>query len=156
MYLDHVVNRKLEQSGASLSDVFLPKNEVFKKLVSKIDSREIDFDRDLARIKDIFDGFNNEVTTIDPTLTQLVDAEKKKTEKSVNKIVKKGNRAILRKHKEIDNKVSSWFDTLNPSGGIQERTLNYLHFAIDNPEFLSEVATQLDPFDLRYHVITGN
>ncbi len=155
LYIDHVAKRKMEQSGAETADALMSRNEIFKKLVSLKESGEVKFDKELEAINKFFDEFNTIASGLDPTLSQLVEAEKKRTGKSVDKIAQKANRAIRRQHKDLENQVGAWFDALNPGGGIQERTLNFLHFAIDNPDFIRMIAPELSPFDLRYHVITN-
>ena len=154
LYIDHVTYRKIEKTGAEIEDVLLNVSDLLKKIVSQ-ESGEVQFNSEWASIQTLYDKINKELTSIDPTLNQMVDAEKKKVEKSIEKIAKKGNRAILRKHTDLRNQVLSWYNDLHPGGAIQERTLNFLHFQIDDPSFLSMIAEQINPFDLRYHVITN-
>ena len=45
-------------------------------------------------------------------------------------------------------------DALFPNGSLQERTDNFLNFYQKDNAFISKLMMYLDPFDLRFHILT--
>lgn len=152
LVIDPVAQRKMEVTGSSSLDVFKTPDELIKAKVETA-HENVRFSKEERAIKELFTRLKTEVVEIDPTLEALVEAEKKRSLNRIRKIEDKSNKAILRKHRDFQNQVESWHSMLFPNGSIQERTINFLQFAIDRPDFVDQLLNALDPLDLRYHLL---
>jgi len=101
----------------------------------------------------IFSRLESKASKVDVSLEKLVRAELSRAMKGISRIADKMNKAEKRHHADLVRQIDDWHEMLNPNGRDQERTLNFLNFQLEDPEFLSKIKTALDPFDLRYHVV---
>ena len=65
---------------------------------------------------------------------------------------------MLRAEKRLQSdrlrQIDAIKDNLFPSGGLQERTDNFLNFYPADPEFIKKLLLHLDPFDFRFNVLS--
>ena len=90
---------------------------------------------------------------VDQSLEGFVQAERAKALKSLENIEKRIIRSEEQKQSVSLNQIQNLKDKLFPQGGLQERTDNFLNFYINQPEFLNDIKTLLDPFDFRFNII---
>ncbi len=156
LYINNVVARKMDKTGANSADVFLKEQELIHKLVTNVAKKEFTIDNEMETMDSLYKKINKQVIKLDPTLERFVNAEAKRAENSLKKIEKKAARAIVRQNEDLTKQIDSWYGMVYPNGSLQERTDNFLNFYIDDPEFIAKIIHSLDPLDLRYLVITEN
>ena len=154
LYINHVMDRKMKKSGAQLSDVFTPKHEFLKRRIKELSDKDLAVSEEGEQLSSVFEKLQSKAKDVDVTLEPLVKAELARAGKAVERIGKKMVKAEKRYHEDVIRQTDEWHDQLFPNGGDQERTLNYLNFQLEDPTFVEKVKKSLEPFDLRYHVIT--
>ena len=68
-------------------------------------------------------------------------------------IQKRLKKATEQKEEVKINQLRGILDKLFPNGNPQEREDNFLSFYINNPGFIDDLISTLDPFSLRYNVL---
>jgi uncharacterized protein YllA (UPF0747 family) len=63
-------------------------------------------------------------------------------------------KAEKRRHEDKLKQIEAVKNALFPHGSLQERTDNFLNFYQRNPDFIRELAQQLQPFDFSFNVLT--
>ncbi|MFV1985516.1 MAG: bacillithiol biosynthesis cysteine-adding enzyme BshC, partial [Thiohalomonadales bacterium] len=101
LYINHVVARKMDKTGANTPDVFLNEQELIHKLVSNVAKNGFTVDKEKAKVAGLFAEVHKQVLKLDPTLEKLVMAEAKRAENSLGKIEKKAVRAIVRQNEDL-------------------------------------------------------
>ena len=80
--------------------------------------------------------------------------EKTKALKRIEHLSKKLRKAEERKLSDAIGQIKSVKENLFPNGSLQERYDNFLNFVINDEEFLNKTQAVLNPFDLRFLIIT--
>jgi len=153
LFVDHVANRKLQKTGAGPDDLFTPRHKFQKKRIAELSKHDLDMSTEGEEATMIFTRLESKASKVDVTLGKLVRAELSRAMKGINRIAEKMSKAEKRHHTDLVNQIDNWHEMLYPNGKDQERTLNFLNFQVEDPEFLSKIKSALDPFDLRYHVV---
>ncbi len=113
----------------------------------------IGLESELKIMEELFDSVRNKSKAVDQSLEGFVQAEKTKAMKSLDNIGKRFKKSEEQKQSVALNQIQNLKDKLFPHGSLQERTDNFLNFAINNPEFINNIKKTLDPFDLRFNII---
>ena len=91
---------------------------------------------------------------LDKSLEGFVMSEYKKVEKSVENIQKRLKKAEEQKEEVSIKQIENILEKLFPGGNPQEREDNFLNFYINNPNFIQELIDALNPFELKYNILT--
>jgi bacillithiol biosynthesis cysteine-adding enzyme BshC len=153
LYIDHVASRKLGKTGLKVSDLFDPINDLIERHVKGTSDKDIEFTSEQDTIRKIFGDIQKKATNVDSTLEKMVKAETQRVFNSLDKIEKKVIKAEKRHHDDHIGQLEDLKSTLFPGGGPQERSMNFLNFYLEDPEFIKNIKASLSSFDLRYHVI---
>ena len=81
-------------------------------------------------------------------------SEYKKTEKGVENIQKRLKKAEEQKQEVGIKQLEGIMEKLFPNGNPQEREDNFLNFYVNNPNFIEDLIELLDPFELKYNILT--
>lgn len=146
--------KKLAKTGLEKKDLFKEKNFLFNHWVLKNTHHNLTLGKELKQIQALFDELKQRAQAIDSTLVQLVGAEGKRSEHSIEKIEKKLLKAEKRVHAEKLKQIEVIKDALFPGGGLQERVDNFLNFYQQDNAFIQKLLTHFDPFDFRMHFLS--
>lgn len=153
-----VISRSLSKKIAKIP---LRNEDLFKKFEDIKTSLLYDFSEPVHQLtqqyKDIekaFDAIGEKAALLDKSLEGMVISEHKKVEKSIHNIEKRLKKAEEQKEAVKLSQVQNVLSKLFPDGHPQEREENFLNFYINNTKFIDGLLEVLDPFDLRYNVIT--
>ncbi len=151
--ISHEINRKLSKTGLELKDFFEEKNYLFNHWVLKHAVRNLTVGSERAEIEKIFDDLGERASALDKSLAPFVAAERQRALNSLEKIERNLIRAEKRLHDDKFRQIEHVKDALFPSGGLQERTENFLAFYQQDPHFIQKLLDNFDPFDFRVHVV---
>ncbi|MBY0434768.1 MAG: bacillithiol biosynthesis cysteine-adding enzyme BshC [Cyclobacteriaceae bacterium] len=154
LVVDSATNRKMEKTGLTLEEFFEDKNLIFNHWVSKNSNHDLSLKNVMATANELMKSVQERSGGIDPTLQPMAAAEAARMMKGLEKIEKKMLRAEKRLHSDRLRQIEAVKDALFPSGGLQERTDNFLNFYQTDPGFVKKLLTHLEPFDFQFNVLT--
>lgn len=152
--LAKTICRKMEKLNLSNLELFDEFNDIKEKVLFSDREAAHDLDDQLTQIQHAFESIKNKAKNIDQSLEGFVISEFKKVEKSVENIQKRLKKAEEQKEEVKINQLKSIIDKLFPDGNPQEREDNFLNFYINNPSFIDELIDLLDPFVLKYNILS--
>jgi bacillithiol biosynthesis cysteine-adding enzyme BshC len=144
---------KWNKTGYSLSDMFKGKEYLLKDATLRESGHQVKLNGQKKALEVIFNQIKQQAATIDPTMSQHVEAQWAKTEKRLDIMEKKFIRAEKRHHTDLLRQIEEVLDTLFPGGGLQERHTNIMEFYQTNQAIIQELKDLLDPFDYSFNVI---
>lgn len=147
---------KIEKEGLSLTEIFEDEQGLIKRKVTENTQNELALNKDMERVNAVFDDVMKQAAQIDSTLEQLVAAERKRAQNSIDKIEKKLLKAEKRNQETLVNRIYAIKESLFPGGAPQERKDNFLNFYIPDNQFVDHCLEAFDAFDYRFHLISGN
>jgi bacillithiol biosynthesis cysteine-adding enzyme BshC len=154
MVIDHQVERKFQKLGLSYEELFEDKNFLFNDWTLKNANHKLGVGEERNVILETFEKLKEQAAAIDPTLGPFLGAEGKRALNSLEKIERKMLRAEKRLQSDKLRQIEQVKDSLFPNGSLQERTDNFLNFYQKDNAFISKLMMYLDPFDLRFHILT--
>lgn len=137
-----------------IKDVFSEFNLLKDKLLYSDGAPGHDLSEEINEVEKAFQSIKQKSGTIDKSLEGFIASEFKKVEKGIGNIQKRLKKAEEQKEEVKINQLQSILDKLFPNGNPQEREDNFLNFYINNPKFIDELIDQLDPFSLKYNILT--
>jgi bacillithiol synthase len=154
MVIEHPVERKFKKLGLSYEDLFEDKNFLFNDWTLKNANHKLGVGEERNIVLETFEKLKERAAAIDPTLAPFLGAEGKRALNSLEKIERKMLRAEKRLQSDKLRQIEQVKDALFPNGSLQERTDNFLNFYQKDNAFISKLMMYLDPFDLRFHILT--
>ncbi|UII33511.1 bacillithiol biosynthesis cysteine-adding enzyme BshC [Fulvivirga ulvae] len=147
------ISDKWEKTHLAIEDLFLDKDDLYKKAVKEHSSRDIHLNGQMEEILSQFEKIKAQAAEIDPTLAPHVEAQQVKTKRKLENIEKKFVRAEKRHQSDRLRQVEAVLDELFPNGSPQERVDNFLNFYQSDPSFIERLITYFEPFDYRFNVL---
>lgn len=154
MVIDHPLERKFQKLGLSYEELFEDKNFLFNDWTLKNANHKLGVGEERNLVLETFEKLKERAVAIDPTLGPFIGAEGKRALNSLEKIERKMLRAEKRLQSDKLRQIEQVKDALFPNGSLQERTDNFLNFYQKDHAFISKLMMYLDPFDLRFHILT--
>lgn len=154
MVVDHQVERKFQKLGLSHEEIFEDKNFLFNDWTLKNANHKLGVGEERNVVLATFEKLKERAAAIDPSLGPFLGAEGKRALNSLEKIERKMLRAEKRLQSDKLRQIEDVKDSLFPNGSLQERTDNFLNFYQKDNAFISKLMMYLDPFDLRFHILT--
>lgn len=145
--------KRMQKLNLSNQELFQEESSLKRQFVEK-NTEAVNLEQENKLLDQAFDEILAKALKLDKTLEGFVMAEKQKVLKSVENIDKRLKKAEEKSQETEINQLLGLKAKLFPDGGLQERTDNYLNFALNNPEFIREVATTFDPFNFQFHILT--
>jgi bacillithiol biosynthesis cysteine-adding enzyme BshC len=146
-------NKKLQKLMIPVSDIFKPANELRRQYMEDHIGYSIDLNSERSIMIELFESILNKSKAVDQGLKGYTEAEKVKALKSIDNIEKRLIKSEEQKQSVALNQIDSWKEKLFPGGSPQERTDNFLNFALNNSDFIDNIKQFLDPFDFRFNII---
>lgn len=154
LVIDAPTGRKLSKTGLTVQDFFEEKNSLFNLWIVRNSTHDLSLGPALKTLEQVMDDVRQRGRKIDVTLDPMISAEAKRMLHAVEKIEKKMLRAEKRLHDDRLRQIEAVKDKLFPSGGLQERTDNFLNFHQPDPDFIGKLLKHFDPFDFRFNVLS--
>ena len=145
---------RAEKLGLSLADLFQDELKLRRSFVAGRTVHQLDTASELKALQPILDTLAGRAKSIDPTLEASVLAEQARWTKGLERLAKKMKRAEERNQGDEVRQVLALKEALFPAGEWQERHTNYLEFATDHPEFISDLLKTFDPLNFEFYEIT--
>lgn len=154
MIISKAISKKMDKLQLSERDVFDNFNEIKERILYRDSVPVHDLTSQLGELETLFDSIKSKTQLLDKSLEGFVMGEFKKAEKGVENIQKRMKKAEEQKQEVSIKQLESILEKLFPGGNPQEREDNFLNFYINNPGFINELIDLLDPFDLKYNILT--
>lgn len=133
---------RLEKLGLKTSDLFMPKNELVKKIVG---SESVSLDKEKEELKKLFESIGAKAKLADATLEATALAELQKQLQGMDNLEKRFLKALKTKDDTRLQQLDKLLEEVTPSGGLNERRDNYFQYRAEYGEQL--INTLLDSLD---------
>ncbi len=153
LYVNRPNAKKIQKAGLALENYFLPDNQLKSVYIEKFSNHTVELNREKEILLEVFNSIKNLALTVDKSLEGFIGAEAAKAGKNLDNIEKRLKKAEERKYEQNLKSLLSIKDRMFPEGNLQERSDNFLNFYINNPSFIKQLITHLDPFDYRFNLI---
>lgn len=154
MIIAKSIMKKVDKLGFGVNELFEDFETLKKKLLYSNEDPAYFLTGYLKEVETAFEGIKEKANTLDKSLEGFVASEFKKVEKGIGNIEKRLKKAEEQKEEVKLNQLKGLLEKLFPGGNPQEREDNFLNFYINNTSFIDELITQLNPFSLKYNVLT--
>jgi len=155
MVIDAPVSKKLSKFGLASEDIFLPINELTGKFLKSISDENISLDSEKENLAKLYKDISEKASKADPTLISSVDADLQRQLKEIDNLEKKMLRAFKQRNETAVTQIEKIKGKLFPNDTLQERHDNFIPFYLKHGKgFIDELKQTLDPFDLRFTVLS--
>jgi bacillithiol biosynthesis cysteine-adding enzyme BshC len=154
MIITKAIGKKMDKLQLSKQGIFEDFSTIKENVLYKNTEKVHDLSNELSDIENVFNSIKSKVGELDKSLEGFVMSEYKKVEKGVENIQKRLKKAEEQKAEVSIKQIENILEKLFPGGNPQEREDNFLNFYINNPDFIQELIDALDPFELKYNILT--
>jgi bacillithiol biosynthesis cysteine-adding enzyme BshC len=152
MFLEPQVMRKMAKAGITAQNLFMDREQLLESILNGSLEIKQTVSSTADKIVKAFAELKQPVTSIDPTLSGSLDAEKQKTLKGLAAFEDKIIRALKRKEENKVGQIDWVLHRLFPEGNLQERHQNILALARDR-SFVDRVIDASDPFSAMFDIL---
>ena len=153
LVIPETASSKWIKTGLANPDVFLSSAKAFEKWVMANSDHELSYSTESEQLKELVNTLKKKAGTVDPTLTQHIEALHTTFAKRIKQAEKKLIRSEKRLHEDRMKQIESVKDELFPGGSLQERKDNFLNFYLKDPQFIKILLQTFDAFDYRMYLI---
>lgn len=149
VWMDRSTVSKLEKIEGTPADLFKDEDAWKKEFVLESDEDELD----MSAIDMSFEGLSEELKAlilgIDESKSSFIEAELARMEKQLESIKAKAVKFSKSNHEQAMKAIEFIKSRINPSGGLQERSVNFFQFCNegDVSARISELYEGLEPFN---------
>ncbi|MFN8344821.1 MAG: bacillithiol biosynthesis cysteine-adding enzyme BshC [Spirosomataceae bacterium] len=154
LYVNAAGRKRAEKLGVTVENLFWDDVRLRKSFVEKSSSISLQLTEEKKLIENIFEDILRKAITIDKTLEGAVNAEKVKVLNTLENVEKRLQRAEERNHETEVNQLLGLKAKLFPSGGLQERSENFLNFYLNDNTFIQKLLDSFDPLAFQFNVLT--
>lgn len=154
MIITKSIAKKMNKLNINDKDVFRSFPALKEELLYQDTEPVHDLSGPLSEIEKAFEAIKTKAQALDKSLEGFVMSEFKKAEKGVGNIQNRLKRAEEQKEEISIKQLEGILEKLFPGGNPQEREDNFLNFYINNPGFINALVDLLDPFELKYNILT--
>lgn len=153
MVIPKQLAQKITKLQLSSEEIFLSDEELKNKILKSVGAKEVSLENQLQKSTQLFDELAAIAIDIDKSLDGYIQSERHKAAKALEEIEKKLKKAEERKNEDSFKHLATIKNKLFPNNGLQERTENYLNFAINDPAFVDKIVHLFDPFDFQFNIL---
>lgn len=154
LYLDGPNLRRLGKLNIQATDLFKPTAELKELELKAASTNEIELDKELEHLKDVFKSIEEKSLAIDKSLKGFIGAMESKIFKDMENIQKRLKKAEENNHDTAMGHIDNLKAKLFPNGSLQERSDNFLNFYLNNPNFIKDIQATFDPLDFRFLLLS--
>lgn len=152
MVVSRNIGRKISKLELGTEDLFKDIQSLKSWQLAKYGEDHV-LDEDMAAVTQVFAGLKTKALNIDKSLEGYIGAEQAKAVKNIENIQRKLKKALESKNEVAMRQIDAIKESLFPGNGLQERTLNFLTFYLEDPSFVRDLLANFDAFDMRFHVL---
>ena len=152
LFLEKPDLRKIGNLDLILKDLFIDLFELSKGLVGS-SQYNVNIEPKQREVFSILNKIQVEITEVDVSLREFMEAEKKRFEKEFTRIKKKVNKAVARIEEDKIDSLKILMSRVQPNGTLQERRSNFLEYYLFNPKFLNLIFQHIDPFNVSFKIV---
>ncbi len=153
LIINKINQKKLQKTPVDAADLFLDTQTLVKKFVEEHADSTLTLEAEKESLQKVYEAVREKALAVDKSLEGFIGAETNKALKSLSNIEKRLKKAEENNQETTVKQLESIKNKLFPEGILQERKENFLNFYINNPKFIDELLTHLDPLDFRFHVL---
>ncbi|MCB0791651.1 MAG: bacillithiol biosynthesis cysteine-adding enzyme BshC [Flavobacteriales bacterium] len=155
------LSEKHEQQWASLglkvSDLFADRSALRTRVALERAGARTDVEQEARTLQQLFDALASRMKQIDPTLEASARSAQARSERVLDGLQHKMERAVRRKESEALARLDKVLDAFIPGGQLQERRENLLaEWSRSGPALFDVLLRELDPLDQRFTVFVGD
>lgn len=155
LLLNEKQHSKLEKLNLGYEDLFLPLYELVNQNIRENSDSDIDFEVYESRLQKIFDELDTKATQTDVSFSKMVNAQRTKQLKGLEKMKKRLLRAEKIKHSERVERIETLYSELFPNGNLQERITNFSEFWLEyGPDLIEMIYHEIQPVEFRFTIKT--
>jgi bacillithiol biosynthesis cysteine-adding enzyme BshC len=154
LYINAASNKRAEKLGVTVENLFWDDVRLRKSFVEKASTVSLELTQERQAIEQIFNDILRKAIVIDKTLEGAVNAEKTKVINTLESVEKRLQKAEERNHETEVNQLLGLKAKLFPSGGLQERSENFLNFYLNDSTFIQKLLDNFDPLAFHFNVLT--
>ena len=154
MYLDGPNLRRLSKLSIGAADLFKPSAELKEMELKAASTNEIELDKELEHLKEVFKSIEEKSIAIDKSLKGFIGAMEAKVIKDMENIQKRLKKSEENNHETAMGHIDNLKAKLFPNGSLQERHDNFLNFYLNNPDFIKVIQATFDPLDFRFLLLS--
>ena len=121
-----------------------------KKFVHAMNGN-LGLNKERTQVEKLYKSINELALKIDITLEDHIQAQYTKHQQCLDRIETKLVKAEKRNREDEMRMINDLKEYAFPGGTLQERKVNYL--SITNDNFIDELLSLIEPFDLRMHIL---
>jgi bacillithiol biosynthesis cysteine-adding enzyme BshC len=145
----------LKKFGLPVKQWFSHLHDLEKGWLENDFSGELDFTNAYQQMHDAFDGLQQKMSQVDPTLEYSTEAARVDALKTLDRLKKKMRQALKEKHKIKHQRLLRILNEIAPEGSLQERRTNFLeYYERRGPELFQDLKSAFKPFKSEMLVIT--
>jgi bacillithiol synthase len=153
LYVNTLHQKRLEKLGVDIEELFENDTVLRKKFVKQNTTVTLSLADEKASFETLFAGILQKATDIDKSLEGSVNAEKTKLLNALENLEKRLQKAEEKHYETELNQLLGVKNKLFPSGGLQERSDNFLNFYLNDSTFLQKLLDQLNPLNFSFNVL---
>ena len=150
LYVNKNTQRKEEKLGLTHEDLFANVDALKKKYVHAMNGK-LGLAKEHGQVEKLYQSINDLARKIDITLEDHIQAQYTKHQQCLDRIETKLVKAEKRNREDEMRMINDLKEYAFPGGTLQERKVNFL--SITNDNFIDELMSLIEPFDLRMHVL---
>ncbi|AFM04007.1 bacillithiol biosynthesis cysteine-adding enzyme BshC [Bernardetia litoralis DSM 6794] len=154
LFIPKVIHQKMNKTNLSFTDIFDSFDTLRINYATQNAENDFLLENERKEIESIFDKVESKSIKTDISLQKSIAGEKHRALKRIEHISKKLRKSEEKKQADSINQIKSIKDNLFPNGSLQERYDNFLNFVINDEDFLIKTQELLNPFDLRFLIMT--
>lgn len=149
LIIDANSQKKLEKLSISIEDFFKVTEELKKKYVLTNSKDDLTFQKIDETFKELSKALHDQVLSVDSSLDSFAEAELTRMEKQLFVIKQKLIKSEKSKHEQGLIQIDQLKNKLFPSGGLQERSINFFSLCADGNVYshLQEIYDSISPFE---------
>jgi len=154
LIINNPLAQKMSKLNITVKDLFKDTESLIKEVITRSDGLP-DFEKEGAKLKEIYASLGKKVNELDPTLVPFTQAELQKQLNGLKTLETKLMRVKKQKEETSVMKIRKLKEFLFPGGGLQERTENFIPFYLQQgPTFFDSLKENFDPFEFSVQVLT--
>jgi bacillithiol biosynthesis cysteine-adding enzyme BshC len=154
LFIPKVIHQKMKKTNLSFEDIFNSFDTLRISYATQNAENDVLLENERKEIESIFDKIEVKSIKTDISLQKSIAGEKHRALKRIEHISKKLRKAEERKLSDAIGQIKSVKENLFPKDSLQERYDNFLSFVINDEKFLDKIQENLNPFDLRFLIVT--
>lgn len=157
LWIDERSAEQIKKLGISEDELFGSADALQKRYLQMHSAPESSLLEEHGKLDKIFSAISAKAQQLDATLKHAAEAEQQKTLNALKNLEQKMLKAEKQKHETALNQLRKLKEKLFAEGGLQERHDNFIPFYLKHgKEFICTLKRNLDPFDLRFVIVSEN